>query len=61
MLTLALSVEISLMGIKCLCSLTYYRYGFVTFRTAEEARKVQEMVWSHLKIVYTFVLNHFQP
>ena len=22
----------------------YFRYGFVTFRTAEEARKVQEMV-----------------
>ena len=27
-----------------LCLDIYSRYGFVTFRTAEEARKVQEMV-----------------
>lgn len=27
-----------------LCLDVYSRYGFVTFRTAEEARKVQEMV-----------------
>ena len=41
--------QLCFMGIKFLiCSLMYCSYGFVTFRTAEEARKVQEMVWSHL-------------
>ena len=45
--------QLNFTGIKCLCSLAYCSYGFVTFRTAEEARKVQEMVWSHLKTVFT--------
>ena len=39
-----LTFQLSFMGIKYFCSLTYCSYGFVTFRTAEEARKVQEMV-----------------
>ena len=47
-----------------ICSLMYCSYGFVTFRTAEEARKVQQMVTkvpfypphikpSYLPVIYT--------